>query len=70
MNTESSYFTSDLTANTENIRLSIDQPAAYKTNLAIDILGSNAALEINNLCNIKVRVKNQFDFLDVGDRFR
>ena len=59
MNTESSYFTSDLTANTENIRLSIDQPAAYKTNLAIDILGSNAALEINNL---------HFNFLDVGDR--
>ena len=68
MHTESSYFTSHLTANTENIRLSIDQPAAYKTNLAIDILGSNAALEINNLCNIKVRVKNHFDFLDFGDK--
>ena len=61
VHTESSFFTSHLTANTENIRLSIDQPAAYKTNLAIDILGSNAALEINNLCNIKVRVEYHLD---------
>ena len=56
LNIESSYLTTHLTADTENIRLSIDRPAAYKTNLAIDILGANAALEVNELCDIKVWV--------------
>ena len=39
--------TFDNAANTENVRLAIDQPAGYKINLAIDILGSNATLNIN-----------------------
>ena len=34
--------------------MSIDQTAAYKINLAIDILGVNATLKINVLCDIRV----------------
>merc|ERR1712131_284818 len=56
LNIKSSYFTTQFTANAENIRLAIDQPAAYKTNLAIDIVGANAALEINELCNIQLHL--------------